>query len=237
MATPRTRRAWSDIRDTDIRPLLLETTAAESLWTDADLLLYANLVQDQRALEMMAESEGWWRDRVTTNLVADQKEYELLEGVDGLERILIKPSSTSEIEVPLERWERWGEPTDLSSSSITGSLIALPTVRIVGELIYLEPPPSTNVTAGLIMEYRALPARLTGDASQLDLRWPSAYETLLVLDVVSMAFSVEDAQGNVDPALIGRMERTRRAYESAFKKLTQRRLRAKHYSQKYYLGD
>jgi hypothetical protein len=234
----RARRAWSTIRDTDIRPLLRETTAASSYWADSELLLYANLSIDLRAGQMMEYHEGWFVDRFLTNLVANQKEYTLQEGADRIRRILMNfNDGGNSFEVPLQRLERHSEPVASAGNSSVGGTGVVPSYRLMGELIYLEPAPTENRTNGLIIECESLPARLTGDADKLDLKFPSLMESLLVYDVVESAMAVEDSQGNVNPEVRGRIAAMRTQYERMFEAACEQRSFGRSFSTPFYLGD
>lgn len=232
----RTRRAWSDIRS-DIRTLLRETTAADSYWTDAELLLYANLCQDMRASQMIEAHEGWFTDRFETDLVAGQGEYTIPEGTDRVKRVLLKYEDTG-LELPLARNERWSDSVVNADTSAVGTLGGVtPTYRFVGEVLLLEPQPTVSRTNGLVLEVESLPARLTGDASKFDLKYPSMFETLLTFDVWDMALGVEDAQGNADVSVRGRLQGAHARVEAAFTAAVQMRSFGRTFSKPYNLGD
>lgn len=233
----RTRRAWSTIRDTDIRPILRETTAATSYWGDPELLLYANLSIDRRAIEMMDKGEGFFVDRHRADLVANQAEYLLPEGYDRIKRVLIqRTEGNSVLEYPLVRDEKLGTAVHHSSSGINSEGYC-PTYRLQGDLIYLEPRPTFSRTNGLVFEMQNAPTRLTGDASELDADFPALMETMLVLDVVELAWAVEDSQGNVAPEARGRMAYVHRAYEKHWERLIRARSHGRVFAQRLALGD
>jgi len=214
----RSARNWSDIRS-DIRTLLRETTGSTSFWSDAELLIYANTALDLRAYQLMDAHEGWLSERFTTDIVADQKEYTLPAGHDRVKRILLRFNEGSRSrEIPLVRFERWSEPMyEGSSSTGVGSVSSY---RLVGNLIYLEPPPTRNETNGLVIEMESLPDRLDEDTDTLDVRFPSFMETLLTYDTWDIALGVEDAQGNVDPQTRGRLQRFHQKLEGMFNDVT-----------------
>lgn len=233
----RARREWSAIRDTDIRPLLRETTAAASYWSDAELLLYANLVQDEWAARMMQWGEGWWTVEKRTNLVAQQREYTLEEGTDKVVRIRLQfNEGGTTYDIPLQRLERWSE-TVVSGVGNVGATGTVPTYRFDGELIILEPAPTETRTNGLVIDVADVPARLTGDSSKFDLKWPAMWETLLVYEVVMLAMGVEDSQGNQDPALRGRLERMRDRMARAFENACRQRSYNRVFGTPHHLGD
>lgn len=233
---PRARLAWSDIRDSYIRVLLQEITSTASFWSDANLLMLANLAIDKRVVQMLEMDEGWFVRRSYTNLVKNQDEYTLEEGTDGIRRILIAypiDSSTTEDEIPIQRDERYDKGVYKGTSGGTGWQ---PSYRLLSELLYLDPAPPVSKTAGLVIEYESLPARLTGDASKVDLAFPSMFETLLVYDVVELAFAMEESMG--EP--VERDEKLKMihlTYEHAFLRACRRRSYGHTYATPFYLGD
>jgi hypothetical protein len=232
---PRARRQWSLIR-ADIRNLLRETTAGLSFWTDAELLLYANLCQDLRVIQMMETHEGWFTDRFEANLVAGQAEYTVPEGTDRIKRVLLRFPDEN-LEIPLMRHERWSEPVQHTGAMASGTHGSLPTYRMVGELLFLEPRPTVSRTNGLLIELEGLPARLVDDTSKLDLKFPSMIETLLTMDVWDVAMGVEDAQGNIDPQVAGRLKAFHQKVESAFAEAVALRTHGRVFSMPFNLGD
>jgi hypothetical protein len=222
----------------EIRRLLRETTSATSFWDDTDLLDMFNQVADLRANQMMAVDEGWFTDRLEADIVANQKEYTLPEGTDRVKRILLQFTEGGITrETPLIRHERWSESMATVSGTATTAGGTLPTYRLVGELIYLEPPPTVARTNGLVIESESLPARLTVDGSKLSLKFPSLCETLLIYDTWDVALGVEDAQGNVDGQVRGRLQRFHQKYEAAFLELITSRSNGRHFSTAFSLGD
>jgi hypothetical protein len=232
----RARRAWSTIRD-EVRTLLRETTAADSYWSDAELLIYANLAMDFRVMQMLETHEGWFTDRFEDDLVANQGEYTLPEGTDRVKRILLKWPDTG-LEVPLTRNERWSDSVvNGTSGSVADLGGALPTYRLVGEVLLLEPAPTVARTDGLVIEVEGLPARITGDASKFDLKFPSMFETLVTFDVWDVAYGVEDAQGNADPSARGRLQVLHSKIEAAFLDAVQQRTFGRVFGRPFNLGD
>ena len=222
---PRARRDWTSML-ADIRALLTETTSNAG-WSDTLLLQLFNECMDERVMDLAEQHEGWVTDRFPVNIVADQKEYALPEGTGRVKRILLSGGTT--YEVPLIRDERWSK-----AMSSTGST---PTARLVGELIFLEPPPTEARTNGLIIEVESAPARLSAGGSKLDLRFPDALETLLILDTVVAAFEVEEAQGDEETYRRSGIEKRRDRYAAKFFEYTAERFFGRTFSDAYYLGD
>lgn len=233
----RARRAWSDIRD-DIRSLLRETTAAASFWSDADLQLYWNLCQDMRAAEMMLAHEGWWKERKSVALVSQQKEYLMEEGTDRIKRIMVVHTAGARIvEQTLVRDERHdaGFVTD-TGGGLTG-LGTLPTYRLVGDLIYLEPPPAEVANKTLVIELESAPEWIAADGTKPDYRWPSIAETMLILDCAIFALKIENSQGNADPGVQMGLEATRAEMDRTWKKVISTRSYGPTYARRNSMGD
>lgn len=236
---PRARRAWSTIRS-EVRRLLRETTAADSFWSDTDLLDYFNTAQDLRFMDLADSDEGWFTEPWVTNIVANQKEYTIPEGTDRVKRVvLIFTEGGRTLEIPLTRNERWSDPMVTQSGVATGAIGAMPTYRIVGEEVWLEPPPTEARTNGLRIELEAAPARISADGDKIDLKWPSIAETLLIYDTWDIAVGVEDAQDLVsgNPVALGRLSRTRAQLESKWNTFIERRSYGRSYSAPFYTGD
>jgi hypothetical protein len=232
----RARRAWSVLR-AEVRNLLRETVTAESFWTDAELLVYVNQALDMRVMELAEQHEGWVTDAFTANIVANQVEYTLQEGIGRVKRVvMIVPVGDDTIEVPLRRAEHWDDAVYKPTVATTDSNV-LPTYRLMGNLLMLEPPPTTAVTAGLRCEFELAPDRLTADDSKIAARFPNVMETLLIYDTWDIALGVEDAQGNVDEQIKGRLSQFHRKYESMFHAYTAERSFGKSFVTPYYLGD
>jgi len=232
----RARRAWSTIRD-EVRTLLRETVTGDSYWSDAELLIYANLCQDMRVMQMVEAHEGWFTDRFEDDLVANQGEYTLPEGSDIVRRVLLKFPDTG-LEVPLVRNERWSDSVVNSSSGSVADLGgAVPTYRLVGEVLLLEPAPTVSRTDGLVIEIEGLPARITADGSKFDLKFPSMFETLVTFDIWDVACGVEDAQGNVNQEVRGRLRSVHDRVAAAYLEAIQQRSYGRVFGRPYYLGD
>lgn len=236
---PRARRAWSLIL-AEIRRLLRETVAADSFWSDADLLDAFNTAQDLRYMDLCDADEGWFTEPYVANIVANQKEYTIPEGMDRVKRVvLIFAEGGRTIEVPLTRNERWSDTTTTQSGVAAGSIGALPTYRIVGEEIWLEPPPTQARTNGIRIELEAAPARLVDGNSKIDLKWPAIAETLMIYDTWDIAVGMEDAQDLVsgNPVALGRLARVHSKLEAKWHQFIERRSYGRTYSTPFYTGD
>ena len=228
---PRARRDWTALL-AEIRTLLREDTSATSYWTDALLLNLFNQQTDFRVMQMAEAHEGWVTDSLVTNLVADQREYSLPEGAGRVKRVIriFNPGTTNTTERPLERDERWSEPT------YNGIFDSVPSYRMLGELLILEPTPQESVTNGLKIECEFAPARFTTGTDKLDLRFPDNTETLLVYDVAVAAYEVEAAQGN-EPENLEDIRRARARYESVWMSYIEQRSFGRVFSTPHDYGD
>lgn len=230
----RARRAWSTIRG-EIRTLLRETTSADSFWTDADLLVWANQTLDLRAMELMEAHEGYCTQAFEDDTVANQREYALPEGTTRVRRVCLVYSDGEEIE--LSRNDRIGQDYYPSNNSGTGRYGVRPTYRLVDNLLYIEPPDPESRTDGLRIEIECLPSRLTADDSKLSLAYPDTMETLLTYDVWDVAMGVEDAQGNVNEEVRGRLQRFHMKLEKAWRSIIEVRNQSRVFGQPMFLGD
>ena len=234
---PRARRAWSTMR-TELRRLLRETTAASSFWSDASLLDHFNQSMDLRVMQLAEAHEGWMTDTYDIDSIANQSEYAIPEGTGRIKRIMwVTQEGSATYETPLTRDERFDRPLyEPGTSNATGRWYK-PTYRLKGEYLILEPAPSETVVDAIRIEPESAPARLAADGDKLDLRFPDVTETLLIYDSWDIAMGVEDAQGNTDEDVRGRLRVFHRKYEAAFLEFTALRSFGRIYSTPYNLGD
>ncbi len=223
----------------EIRELLRETTAATSYWSDALLLILFNQAMDLRVMQLAESHEGWVTDSLVTDIVADQREYSLPEGAGRVKRIIriFSPGTTNAVEQPLIRNERWSDATPVQSGvTALGGGGTVPTYRMLGELIILEPTPQESITDGLKIECEFAPSRFTTGTDKLDLRFPDSTETLLIYDSVVAALENEAAQGN-EPENLEDMRRARQRYESIWASYIEQRTYGRVFSEPFYMGD
>src|SRR5574338_1147076 len=109
----RTPRTWSEIR-AEIRQTLRETDANVSFWTDAELQYLVNQERDRLSMILQEAHEGHDVLPYTTNIVADQAEYQLPSYANRVIRVLRVYDDGREL--PLERSEEIGRSTRLNSS-------------------------------------------------------------------------------------------------------------------------
>jgi len=234
---PRSRRAWSTMRDSDIRVLLRETVAATSFWSDAQLLLLFNAAMDLRVMQAAMVDEGWMTDQYTSGLVADQREYPLPEGAGRVKRVSLKWTDGSVTrETPLDRNDQWGQNVTHVAGS-PGSISSYhPTYQLQANLILLEPSPGFTRAASLMIDLESAPARLSADADKLDLRWPDVAETLLIYDTVILALAMEHSQGGTEADYVNHLRGFQREFESAFMEYITDRTEGRTFGQPFNQG-
>lgn len=231
---PRARRNWTTML-AEVRTLLHEPTAANSLWGDTELLQYFNSAMDMRSMEMCEAHEGWMTDPYTADLVANQPSYVLPEGAGRIKRVLIvMTSGSTKIEYPLDRNQRWTQPARTTNTS---GLDCLPTYRMMGEALHLDPPYGKAVTGGLKIEIEVSPARLTAGGDKLALRWPDIAESLLIYDTVILALAVEGSQGELPAGYVHSIQTVQRRYEIRWLAYIETRTMGRSVSPGIYLGD
>lgn len=243
---PRTRRTWKSLRD-EARRLLREPEPTgppgvdeDTGWDNQDLLDFANQSIDFRGMEMMEAHEGWMTNVFATPLVGNQREYQLPEGISRIKRIVLRFNEGGRsFEIPLIRAERWSEPMfEDNSVAAGGSVGTIPTYRMMGDKIFLEPPPTTGANTQLLIEAEGLPPRLIGnDNDLLPQVFPDIYETLFIYDIVATALAQEDSQGNLQEGYVNHLGQIRRRYEKAWADTIAVRTHGRVFSSPYYLGD
>lgn len=170
-------------------------------------------------MQLATLDEGWVTDQYYANLVADQREYPVPEGAGRIKRVsLLWTRGQTTWEVPLERREYWGEP--VAHTAGQGSIDTYrPTYQLQGNLIILEPAPGFAQSNALMIDLELAPNRLTGDADEIDLRFPDVMETLLTYDTAVMALQIEKSQDGARDAVGEIMDDIRgfqRRYENMF---------------------
>lgn len=231
---PRTRLEWSALRD-KVRRLLSETNAAASFWTNELLLDLWNAAMDLRIIQLANVDEGWMADALQTNIIAGQREYAMPEGITRCKRVaqVFNAGQSDEYEIPLVRAERLTEP--LFQGGVSQDAIF--SYRLLGNLVILEPTPTSNITNGLLVEFDFAPTAFDQDSDTLDLRFPDVTENLLVYDTAVLALAVEGAQGNFDPTKAETLRVFKAVYEGAFLELITTRSSGRVFSTPNPLGD
>jgi hypothetical protein len=191
-----------------------------------------------RGMQLAEAHEGWMTEVSEVDTVANQTVYNIPEGTGRVKRVLLAfTSGTRTVYQPLTRDERWDKSTVSDTANAVLGPLDLPTYRLLNNDLYLEPAPGTARTNGLRLEHESLPDRLVNDGDKLDLRWPDVMESLLVYDIWDLAVGVEDAQGNVDERVMGRLRKVHQKYEGLFALFTEERSFGRTFSQPFSLGD
>jgi len=144
-----------------IYEILQKTSTAYGLYTPAKVQA---MIDDSLAFisaKMMKLNHGWHNQRTTLNIVADNPAVALPSGCAMINFLKIKRSTDSTNYVPLPFLENYDGTTNTESSTSDHW-------RFVAGAIYLEPPPDTSVTGGILCEYTAFPAALSADGTSLN---------------------------------------------------------------------
>lgn len=223
---------------TEIRTLLRETDPNSSYWNDTLLNTLLNEAIDYRHMMLCDMHEGWDTEIYETPIVFNQGKYQLPEGLGRVRRILFKfdQGSGNQFEVPLMRSERWSEPVFNGNTPVTNQG-EIPTYRLVGSFLTLEPSPKITGDVKLIIETDINPPRLVSDNDSFPLRWPNEIETLIIYDVAVNALAIEQSQGNADPSYVNHLQRMRAEYEARFNEFTEVRSFGRVFASPFYLGD
>lgn len=239
---PRARRPWSEIRD-EVRLLLRETVAADSFWSNTDLLTYANQAKDLRDL-MLAEQDEGWNTEVFTAPLTSGVSYDLPEGAGEVKAVRLRTTvgGVTRSSAPLERSEGYANGRIVSGSSPStwwGGRAALPSYRLLESSIELDRP-APNVTGSdlLVIELAGASTRLANDADKLSLRYPDLFETLLIYDIWDLAVGAEEAVSvEKDPTAMTRFSRFHRSYERMFEQWATTRAGGIQRARAWRLGD
>jgi len=221
----------------EVRRMLRETVTAESYWTDQDILDAMNRCIDFRTLEMAEEHEGWFVAQLVTDIVANQREYEMPTNAGRPRRIGLRFTSGSSVtEFDLWRDDRLGADYSTGSGPFYGYGVR-PTVRTVGNLLLLEPPPTMAQAQGLLVETEVAPPRLVDANSTIPDPFPDLFENLLVHDCFDDLVGIEDAQGNVNEQARGRIQIRHQALVKAWRNYTPLRMDARVLGRAFSMGD
>jgi hypothetical protein len=131
--------------------------------------------------------EGWFVTVATRDIEDGKAGYGFPDGVQRLQKVEIVRTDGST--VPLQRNERHAAGNSAESASTGDSY--LPTFRMFGNGILLEPTPSANITNGLQLEYAGLPVYIDGESDRLHPSFPELFDELVVLDTAVMCLDAE----------------------------------------------
>src|SRR3989304_199527 len=194
-----------------VRRYLQEPTASKSHWDDNFVKQVFNTSYRKRCVDLIRAHEGYFTIIGTRDLVADQDRYAWPSGFMRLLKLEIVRSDDSRI--PLQREERHYGAFRPSSTGGATQDTYLPTFRPVGSGFVLEPPPATDVTNGLYMEWLGVPEELTADDDPLHSDFPTILDELLVLDT---AITLFDAEGMQESGLMRTLLRNRAEWEETW---------------------
>lgn len=224
-----------------IRILIRETIELESEFDNVHLLYFWNTCMRMRAMQLGLQGEGYTTDFVTTALVANQSKYSCPEGYGRVRKVtLVRTDGGYVSKLDLDRDEKYGQDIVVTTQAIVGVNGYRPTYRFVGELICIEPAPTTSVAGGLEIEIDNSPLLFTADGDKLDTRFPIELENLLEMDVAEMCFAVEDSQGNaqaIDEGAMHRFQKLRGFYQTVFDEYTANRAQSRVFGQPADYGD
>lgn len=220
---PRAKETWTNLL-AQIRLLLGETTAASSAWTDALLLLLWNHSMDLRFGQMADVQEDWFTDPINISLVANQASYTLEAGSNSVKRVLrVRTEGGITTKVPLRRDERWMDGEVSSGASNTSSEY-LPSYRLQGGNLILNPAPAFAESNGIQVETEPFPAHFTTGSDTLPASYPDLLQTLLVWDTACAAIRVEASLGeDSEGGFINHLLAQRAELEQQFVKFIEKR--------------
>ena len=206
-----------------MRTVLGEDTAADSTWSDAELLTYANTALDLRYAEMFDAQEGWLTTAITVNVVAGTASYAIAAGANAVRRVsrvIVSGGTTTKI--PLNRDEKWHDTETTAGGSNTAT-DWVPTYRLVGANIAFDPVPAFSQTGGIEIETDPFPARLVDVNSTLRDADPDILEALLVYDVAWLAMASEGSVGKAEEGFDNHILGVRAQLERAFRSVIEKR--------------
>lgn len=208
----RTRRQLSDLRD-EVGRLLRESIGSTGYWSKSDFEDALNRALDLRLMQLGLQQEGYLLSTDTQNIVSGTRDYTIPEGTERVRQVIIAKSVGGNTRrYRLSRDEKFYTPDLEVDSALIGIFGAIPTYRFLANAIRLSPTPNETITNGLELEIETLPSRLTADADKLPLEAPITLETLIVYDAWDELCGQEDAQGNLDEATRGRLQRRHDRY-------------------------
>lgn len=227
----RTRRTLKQIIS-EVRVLLKEENPDVSNWSDEELKIFFNQEADRLEMRMGATYEGFGIEKHTTDLIADQKSYQIPNTTNRISRVLRVLDDGSEF--PLERNEKYHSGTH----GFLGSAYYIPEYRVRGEYIVLDPAPSSNFPGGLAIEIEVVRDRVMDDNTQvLPSNWPIIVETVLILSTALAAFAQEGAQAPGADGLISSLKKRRDLYEAELFEYLETRSRGRVVTEPFHQGD
>lgn len=184
------------------------------------LLDLFNAQIDLRVMQLAIKDEGWITDEFVTGLVSGQREYTLPEGAGRVKQVVLTYTLGGRVfERTLDRNDQW-TGTVVHGVGPNGVVGYLPTYRLKGELLLLEPRPQFTLADSLRIDLESAPARLVADADKIDLRFPDLMETLLIYDSACAALAQEQTQGNFPESYVNHLLKIRTDLDEVFQEYT-----------------
>lgn len=171
---------------TRVREYLDEPTA--DFWTDAQINNWINQAYNYCYHIVVQADEGFFRSVVLVNIVADQADYAL--PTNHLKtRLLERVFDTYTI--PLRVFDRI-ESVNFTSATGLNNLY-VPSYRLVGQNITLEPTPIESITNGLRHEFVTQPVPMNADGDSPNAGFVDMWQEGIVLKAVISAKEKEEA--------------------------------------------
>lgn len=213
------------------RRYLHETESTNSFWSNDLLDQIINAQYLLRCSELISAHEGYFVLKANRSIVPGQSRYALPAQLQRLLKLEIK--RTDGRTIPLKRFERHEE---YNPAETTADETYLPTYRVIGNSILLEPPVSSSTpssTQQLVMEFNQLPARLQADNDELHPDFPAIFDELIVLDT---AVAAMDAEGVLETGNAKTILRLRQEWELRWERFIDSRIIARQVVSPFFTG-
>lgn len=203
-----------------------------------ELLLQGwNASMDEVSMDLGIMAQSYTVVRFVENLVAGQAYYPLPENVTTTPRVFRIFTTRSDREIELT----FDEKVASGSRSVSYSgPDYLPTYRLLGQYVRLDPAPAVDEVGGLAIYGEIAEEGFTGDDSRLPASWPMLCEELLRISTALYVFEQEqeaggDRGGESNASILGLAIRRRR-YESKLYEFLERRRQSPAQAPRFPLG-
>jgi hypothetical protein len=233
---PRAKKTWTNLL-VDIRLLLGETTAANSAWSDALLLLLWNVQIDLRSGQLADVQEDWLSSTISLSLVANQAAYALPAGSNSVKRVLrVVTEGGVTRKIPVPRFEPWMDE-EISSGATNSATGYAPTYRLLGGNLILSPAPGFSLASGIEVETEPFIDHFTGGSDALPASYPDILETLLKVDTAVAAIRIEGSLGeDSEGGYINHLLGMRAELEQQFLKFIEKRQQSLTFTRRVSFG-
>lgn len=168
-------KSLSELR-THTRVYLDEVSPAD--WTDSQINREVNYAYLELYTAIVETYDAYYRQVSTSNLVADQQEYELPEDFFKVQRLEVKYDSAGDYYkagvFDFRQLRLAYDTTGVGNPS-------RPIYEISGNYIRLLPVPDESITSGLRLEYVKTISELSSDTSTIDIPFANRYARLIPL--------------------------------------------------------